>query len=119
MLPNIEKHVGPPLERETECEKYLAKYSDNERVVCGPFIEEGRWMVELPRKTTDATILLKEKLSDGGKNVGVADLIARAIQKNFKVLVNSKVVEVYEENMDFAKFLSDFLVGKPFWLKNQ
>lgn len=119
VLPNIEKHAGPPLERETECEKYLAKYSDNGMVVCGPFIEEGRWMVELPRKTTDATILLKEKLSDGGKNVGVADMIARAIQKNFKVLVNSKVVEVYEENMDFAKFLSDFLVGKPFWLKNQ
>ena len=55
-------------------------------------------MVELPRKTTDAAVLLKEKLADGGKNAGVADLIAKAIQKNFKVLVNSEVVEVYEEN---------------------
>jgi tRNA nucleotidyltransferase (CCA-adding enzyme) len=119
VLPNIKKHFGPPLERETECEKYLAKYGDNEIVVSGPYIEEGRWMVELPRKIIDARVLLKEKLADGGKSVGVADLIAKAIQENFIVLVNSEVLEVYERNRDFAAYLSDFLVGKPFWLKNQ
>jgi tRNA nucleotidyltransferase (CCA-adding enzyme) len=118
VLPNIKKHLGPPLERETECEKYLAKYGDNEKVVSGPYIEEGRWMVELPRKIIDARVLLKEKLADGGKSVGVADLIAKAMQKSFRVLVNSEVLEVYERNGDFAAFLSDFLVGEPFWLKN-
>jgi hypothetical protein len=41
------------------------------------------------------------------------------MQKSFRVLVNSEVLEVYERNGDFAAFLSDFLVGKPFWLKNQ
>jgi len=119
VLPNIKKHLGPPLEREAECEKYLAKYADNQRVVSGPYIEDGRWMVELPRKTTDAAVLLKEKLADGGKNAGVADLIAKAMQKNLKVLVNSEVLEVYGGNGDFAEFLTDFLSGKPFWLKNQ
>lgn len=119
VLPNVKKHLGPPLERETECEKYLAKYADNERVISGPYIEDGRWMVELPRKTTDAVVLLKEKLADGGKNAGVADLIAKNIQKNLKVLVNSQVIELYDGNGDFAEFLSDFLCGKPFWLKNQ
>ena len=119
VLPNIKKHLGPPLERETECEKYLAKYGDNEIVVSGPYIEEGRWMVELPRKIIDARVLLKEKLADGGKSAGVADLIAKAIQENFSVLVNNEVLEVYERNGDFAAFLSDFLIGKPFWLKNQ
>ena len=87
-------------------------------MISGPYIEDGRWIVELPRKTTDAAALLKEKLADGGKNAGVADLIAKAIQKNLKVLVNSEVLEVYEENEDFAEFLTDFLLGKPFWLKN-
>jgi len=76
-------------------------------------------MVELPRKTTDAVVLLKEKLVDGGKNVGVADLIAKSIQKNLKVFVKDAVLEVYEGNRDFAEFLTDFLSGKPFWLKNQ
>ena len=119
VLPNIKKHLGPPLERETECEKYLAKYGDNDIVVSGPFIEGGRWMVELPRKIIDVTVLLKEKLADGGKSTGVADLIAKGIQKNFRVFVNSEILEVYERNEDFAACLSVFLDGKPFWLKNQ
>jgi tRNA nucleotidyltransferase (CCA-adding enzyme) len=118
VLPNVKKHLGPPLVRETECEKYLAKYAVNERVISGPYIEDGRWIVELQRKTTDAASMLKEKLVDGGKNAGVADLIAKAIQKNLKVLVNSEVLEVYEGNKDFAEFLTEFLLGKPFWLKN-
>jgi tRNA nucleotidyltransferase (CCA-adding enzyme) len=118
VLPNIKKHLGPPLERETECEKYLTKYGDNERVISGPYIEDGRWMVELPRKTTDAVAFLKEKLLDGGKNAGIADLVSKIMQKNLKVLVGEEVQAVCEGNNDFAEFLTDFLSGKPFWLKN-
>jgi tRNA nucleotidyltransferase (CCA-adding enzyme) len=118
-LANVKKHLGPPLEREAECEKFLAKYADNKKVISGPYVEDGRWMVTLPRKTTDAVVLLREKLADGGKNAGVAELIAKAIQKNLKVLVNGEVLEVYKSNESFAGFLADFLSGKPFWLKAQ
>jgi len=117
VLPKIKKHLGPPLERELEGENFLAKYTNNKAVISGPYIEEGRWMVMVPRKTTDATVLLKEKLADGGKNAGFADLIAESIQKNLKVLVNNEINAEYAENADFAGFLTEFLCGKPFWLK--
>jgi tRNA nucleotidyltransferase (CCA-adding enzyme) len=116
-LPNIKKHLGPPLEREVESENFLAKYADNKSVISGPYIEDGRWIVEVPRKTTDAVALLKEKLADGGKNAGVAELIAKSIRKNLTVLVKDEIAAVYKENHDFAEFLTDFLSGKPFWLK--
>jgi len=119
VLPNIKKHLGPPLEREAEGENFLAKYAGNPKVISGPYIKDGRWIVEVPRKTTDATALLKEKLADGGKNAGVADLIAKSIRKENKVLVNSEIAELYVENNDFAEFLTDFLLGKPFWLQIQ
>ena len=119
VLPNIKKHLGPPLEREAEGENFLAKYAGNEQVISGPYIEDGRWIVEVPRKTTDAVALLKEKLADGGKNAGVAELIAKSIRKNHKILVNGEIAELYVENGDFAEFLTDFLSGKPFWLKIQ
>jgi hypothetical protein len=109
--------LGPPLEREAECTKYLSKYAGNKQVISGPYIEDGRWMVELPRKTADAAVLLRDKLADGGKNAGVADLIAKAFQEKLKVLVKGEVLEVYGENGDFAEFLTGFLLGKPFWLK--
>jgi tRNA nucleotidyltransferase (CCA-adding enzyme) len=118
-LPNIKKHLGPPLEREAECQKFLAKYADNKKVVCGPYVEDGRWMVTLPRKNIDAAAMLKDKLADGGKNAGVADLIAVEMRKNLKVLVGGGVLEVYGGNLDFAVFLTDFLLGKPSWLKAQ
>ena len=88
-------------------------------VISGPYIEDGRWIVMVPRKTTDAVALLKEKLADGGKTAGVAELIAQSIRKNHKILVNAEIGAVYEENVDFAEFLTDFLSGKPFWLKTQ
>ncbi len=118
VLPNIKKHLGPPLEREGEGENFLAKYKDNKTVISGPFIQNGRWMVNVQRKTVDAVEILKGKLADGGKNAGVAELIAKSIQKNLKVLVNNEISVVYVENSDFAVFLTDFLANKPFWLSN-
>ncbi|MGA3061376.1 MAG: CCA tRNA nucleotidyltransferase [Candidatus Bathyarchaeia archaeon] len=117
ILPNIKKHLGPPIERETEAENFLAKYTGNENVISGPFIEDGRWIIEVPRKTTDSVTLLRERLADGGKNAGVADLIVKSIGKTLKILVNHEIAEFYFENGDFAEFLTDFLSGKPFWLK--
>ena len=119
VLPNIKKHLGPPLEREAECETFLAKYAENKQVISGPYIEDGRWMAEVPRKTTDAVAFLREKLADGGKNSGVAELVAKSIRKNLSVLVNTEIAKTYTENSGFTEFLTDFLSGKPFWLNLQ
>lgn len=119
VLTNVKKHFGPPLEREAECKAFLAKYANSTKVVSGPYIEGGRWMVMVHRKTTDAVALVKAKLADGGKNCGVAGLITKAMKKNLKVLANAEMLEIYNANRDFAVFLTDFLTGKPFWLKAQ
>jgi tRNA nucleotidyltransferase (CCA-adding enzyme) len=116
-LANIKKHVGPPLELKNECESFLSRYVDNEKVISGPSIEENHWVVQLPRKHTDAVELLKDKLEDGGKTSGVADLVAKSIQKKIKIFVNHDIVKIYQSNNEFAEFLSNFIVGKPFWLK--
>jgi tRNA nucleotidyltransferase (CCA-adding enzyme) len=116
VLPNIKKHLGPPLEREAECESFLAKYTVNDQVISGPTVEDGRWVVLLPRKTTDIITLLLDKLADGGKNAGVADLIAESIRKKLRVMVNGEIGGVYSENVDFAVFLTEFFSGRPLWL---
>ena len=114
VLPKIKKHLGPPLEREAEGERFLAKYAGNPQVVSGPYIEDERWIIEVPRKTTDAVALLSEKIADGGKTAGVPDLIVKSIRKNHKILVNGEIAELYVENGDFADFLTDFLRANPF-----
>jgi tRNA nucleotidyltransferase (CCA-adding enzyme) len=117
VLPNIKKHMGPQLERGAESEKFLKKYASDNQVLSGPYVEDGRWVVEVPRKSPDAVALFREKLADGGKNAGVAELVAKAMQQEFKVLVGDEVLKVYVENSDFAVFLTAFLLCKPFWLE--
>ena len=113
----VKKHTGPPLEKEHECERFLAKHRDSLGTVSGPYIEDGRWVVLIRRKYTDACVLLREKLRDGGKNAGVAEQITQELKNGFSVLVNSEIAEVCKDNKEFAKFLTEFLSGKPRWLE--
>ena len=116
VLPAVKKHLGPPLEFQRECSSFLEKYSVSSDVVSGPFISDGRWVVELRRKVTDAADFLREKVDSGGREIGVAELVAKALRDNFLVLVGDEATGHYVYNEGFAEFLTDFLSGKPFWL---
>ncbi|MEM1536628.1 MAG: CCA tRNA nucleotidyltransferase [Candidatus Bathyarchaeia archaeon] len=117
ILPPVKRHLGPPLEKIEDCQKFLAKHSANPETVSGPYIEDDRWVVLIKRKQTDATTLLSEKLRDGGRSAGVAKEIAQALSRSFKIYKNAEIVEVYSRNSEFAKFLTEFLQGKPKWLE--
>jgi len=112
----VKRHLGPPLDKEQECEKFVAKYVDSSETVCGPYVEDGRWVVLVRRKITDACELLRGRLKDGGKNAGVAEGLSLAVKKGFKIMVNEEIADVYAKNKEFAVFLTEFLSGKPSWL---
>jgi tRNA nucleotidyltransferase (CCA-adding enzyme) len=112
----VKKHLGPPLDKESECEKFVKKHSNKAQTVCGPYVEDGRWVVILKRRFSDAAGLLKSRVKDGGRNAGVAEQISYVLNKGFRILVNREILEVYKENLEFAVFLTEFLDGRPKWL---
>jgi tRNA nucleotidyltransferase (CCA-adding enzyme) len=113
----VKLHSGPPLEKEKECDRFVQKHLGKPSTVCGPYVQSGRWVVLVKRKYTDACVLLREKLKDGGKNVGVAEGISLVLNKSgFKVWVNEEIAGIYGKNKEFAAFFTEFLVGKPKWL---
>ncbi len=112
----VRKHLGPPLDKENECEKFVSKYLGSKEAIGGPYVEDGRWVVLVRRKFTDACDLLKNRLKDGGRNAGVAEGVSQVVKKGFRVSVNEEVVEIYEKNGGFAVFLTEFLQGRPKWL---
>jgi tRNA nucleotidyltransferase (CCA-adding enzyme) len=118
-LPPIKRHFGPPIEKRADCERFLQKHVSAPNTLSGPRIENGRWIVETKRKYTDVTVLLAEKLKNGGKQVGIANLIALTIAKTLQILTDQKILELYEADREFAAFLTEFLVGKPFWLNGE
>jgi tRNA nucleotidyltransferase (CCA-adding enzyme) len=116
-LPPIKKHLGPPLRKRGECEKFLRKHLGATQTISGPRIEAGRWVVEIKRRHTDIVDLLLEKLGDGGRRVGVAELISKTVASSVEVLVNEEVLALYSSSREFAKFLTEYLEGKPKWLE--
>jgi hypothetical protein len=61
--------------------------------------------------------LLHEKLRDGGRQAGVAELISKTVKRAFEVKVNQQITKLYSSNPEFAAFLSEYLEAKPRWLR--
>ena len=57
-------------------------------------------------------------MKDGGRNSGVAEQISKTLRKRFEIFVNDGIIDIYKKNNEFAKFLTEFLSGKPKWLEN-
>lgn len=117
VLSPIKRHLGPPVGKKAECENFLQKHLTAPHTLSGPRVERGRWVVDMKRKQRDVVTLLNERLRDGGRNSGVADLISQAITEGSEILVNEEILESYKSNPQFARFLTEYLKGKPRWLQ--
>lgn len=115
-LPPLKKHIGPPLEKRSGCDSFLRKHIEGTLTLSGPRIEKGRWVVEVRRQYVDILELLEEKLKHGGKFLGMQGLISKAGGRALKIQVNEEILPIYLRNSRFAKFLTEYLLGRPKWL---
>lgn len=115
-LPPVKRHLGPPLEKREDCEKFLGKHLKAKDRIAGPYVEGDRWIVETRRAYIDVISLLKDRLTDRGGKLGVASLVSEALTLHFEVFVNEEIAGFYESNCEFARFLTDYLDGRPRWL---
>jgi hypothetical protein len=52
----------------------------------------------------------------GEGRVGVAEVVSKAVADFMDILVNDEALKLYSTNPEFAKFLTEYLKGKPRWL---
>jgi tRNA nucleotidyltransferase (CCA-adding enzyme) len=117
VLPRIRRHLGPPLAKSAECDRFLHKHLGATNTISGPRVEKGRWVVEIKRKYREVVNLLTERLRDGGRNIGVANLISQAISEGFEILINEEILDLYSSDRAFARHLTEYLHGRPRWLQ--
>lgn len=115
-LPQLEKHLGPPVEKRRPTEDFLHKHLTSSSTLSGPCLEDDRWIVYKKRTQTDAVELLRKSLKTEGRRVGVPQSISRAMTKSLEILVNEEILKIYLGNSSFAKFLTEYIHGKPRWL---
>ena len=95
----------------------MGKHTGADSTVSGPRIEGSRWIVNVKRIYWDVVELLNNKLEDGGRHEGMAELISKAFADSLEVLVNEDILKIYSMHSDFARFLTEYLEGKPRWLQ--
>jgi len=99
-LPAMKKHEGPPVWVKNSA-VFLERWKGN--CLNGPYIEDGRWFVDIKRRHPDAVAFLKERFAGPlGKDVPPADAIE-------KLGVSSHIKQ------DVVLLLSEYLDKKFPW----
>jgi tRNA nucleotidyltransferase (CCA-adding enzyme) len=102
-LPPVKRHMGPPLWSAENADKFRGKYLFPEAGTqfSGPYIEDGRYMVELPRQWMHAGALLRSP-----------EVLQTALGKHVKQAMNERwdVKEGWDcWDESFTSFLTIFI----------
>jgi tRNA nucleotidyltransferase (CCA-adding enzyme) len=98
-LPPVTRHTGPPIWDRENAAKFADKYWRNP--LSGPFIRDGRYLVDLERPFTDAGALLG---SPEVLTVGLGKHVKQSLEKGWEV---HRGEECWQE--EFGEFLSRFI----------
>jgi tRNA nucleotidyltransferase (CCA-adding enzyme) len=116
-IPKTRRHLGPQVERREESQRFLAKHVGAPDTVAGPWIENERWKVHKTRDYVDAVIFLNDHLRAGGKGIGVGSRITQTLKTGYRLFRETEIHRLTNRDADFARFLSEFLIGMPTWLR--
>jgi len=101
------KRVGPEVANKAHSERFLEMHK---KLVAGPRIEEGRWVIEVERKYADVFRLLNDFLR---KEKGVEKAkMKRGMNRRCRVLDEKGIIELYKKDAGFREFFSNYLRGK-------
>jgi tRNA nucleotidyltransferase (CCA-adding enzyme) len=98
-LPSVRRHLGPPVWEHENAVKFFTK--ERSRVFSGPFIDEGIYVLEIPRRHTHIRTLLNSP-----------ELLETGLGKHIKLVLEEgwqlrEGVDCWEEG--FSSFLGGFL----------
>jgi len=101
-LPNVKKHIGPPVWVREHAEMFRSKYEGGEDVF-SDYIENGRYVVEIQRKYADANTLLRSRLS----TCSLGKQITVSVKEGFEILNDTDICRITDP--DFRVFLRGWL----------
>ncbi|MEM4781348.1 MAG: CCA tRNA nucleotidyltransferase [Halalkalicoccus sp.] len=87
-LPAVERHAGPPVAVREHAESFYEKYAETDAY--GPFIDDGRYVVEREREYTTARGCLEGTLH----SVALGPSIERAIEERYDLLVGEDLIDL-------------------------
>ena len=114
-LARTRRHGGPPVSKMTESANFIKKHRREKSTISGPWIEGQKWIVHNQRPKTSAIQLLASTLRSGGRQVGVASLLAQSLKKQSRLCEGNQIAVLISRNIQFAKYMRTYLSGRPIW----
>jgi tRNA nucleotidyltransferase (CCA-adding enzyme) len=102
-LPRIQKHFGPPLWEREHLSRFLESHPEP---ISGPYIEDGRAVVEISRKYTTARELLMEEMG----RISLGKHLAAQVRNGYNIYVGEEILSL--EDKPLRAFLSEFLEAR-------
>jgi len=102
---------GPYVTDEKNSKAFLLAHK---KLIAGPRIEEGRWVIELPRKYTRIGKFLQDFLKK--EKHREKEGLRKAINKGSAILQEKNLVEAFKRSKEFAEFLTGYLKGEEEFL---
>ncbi|MFB3766300.1 MAG: CCA tRNA nucleotidyltransferase [Methanotrichaceae archaeon] len=99
-LPDVVRRIGPPVWDEQNLARFLEAHPN---ILSGPYIENGRAVVEVTRKYMLAIDLLEKEIS----SISLGKHLSAEIKKGYKIYVNQELSQIKDEA--FRIFLADYL----------
>lgn len=103
--------IGPEVFDRYNSDNFL---SAHKKVLSGPMIENGRWVVEIERQEWEAKKFVQKLLFELKKTE--KEELKKAFKKKAKILTNKEILRKYASDKEFAEFFSGFMAGKEIFL---
>jgi tRNA nucleotidyltransferase (CCA-adding enzyme) len=100
-LSNVRKHTGPHVWWGTHALAFKSKYKDAD-TFSNVYIMKGKYMVDIPRKFTDARSLIRSEIL----NCSLGRQVASSVKKEYRVLEDMEILDIKVD--DFRRFLRKF-----------
>lgn len=104
-IEKVKRKEGPEVVDYNNSKAFLEKHK---RVVLGPRIEEGRWIIEVKRKNYNAAKFLVEYWKKERKKERQP---LKNVLGKIRVYQKDEAIHLFKRDKKFAEFLSDFLRG--------
>ncbi len=104
-LPAFMVREGPPVWNQENAARFVDKYSGSDSPFAGPWIQDGRWYTEIPRKYISAVSLLEDRTKLFSVSLGKH--VRLSMEKKYTVLVDGAIWSA-----SFSWFLATYLDNK-------
>jgi tRNA nucleotidyltransferase (CCA-adding enzyme) len=101
-LPPLYRHIGPPVDCKEHAQKFKDKYMNDPSVFSGPYIQDGRYIVEIPRKYLTVEAFMQREL----KNLKLSKAVYSAMKSGCKILCDEDLLKIDDQN--YRMFLANY-----------